>query len=252
MNKSFLILFGICLGAMALFWYSFFYKSQVPVDSNVLIVGTSADFKPMSFKEGDEITGFDIDVVKEVARRLNKTIELRDMPFELLIPQLQLGTLHMVAAGMTITDERAKRVFFTSPYLSNDPLVILSLASNPVKLDDLGHKKIIVNQGYTADIYLSKLPRIALTRLPTVADALLSLQAHRADAFVTARQTIMPILKQHGADKYHMSTIPDTDENVALAISQQHPQLAEEVHKEIAGMLEDGTIAALREKWHVL
>src|SRR5690606_5895383 len=101
-----------------LFWYSFFYNPCNQRTVSVIRVVTSADFKPMAFIDGDDIVGFDIDVVKEIARRLNKQIEIQDMPFELLIPQIQLGSIQLIAAGMTVTPERSERVFFTEPYLT--------------------------------------------------------------------------------------------------------------------------------------
>jgi ABC-type amino acid transport substrate-binding protein len=252
MNKSFITLIALSTLALAFFWYSFFYKPQKPIADTILIVGTSADFKPMSYKDGDEIVGFDIDIIKEVASRLHKRIEFKDMPFELLIPQLQLGTIQVIAAGLTITPEREKRVLFTKPYLTEDPLIIISPLHKPLTIKEFENKRIIVNQGYTADIYLSKLPTIELLRLPTVADALLALDSGRADGFVTAQQTIKPIMEQYGQNRFFTSEIPDVNENVALAISLYYPELAEEIRAIILAMLEDGTIDTLREKWHVL
>lgn len=251
-NNSLLILVGICALAIGMFWYSFWYKPcPESTASTCLMVGTSADYKPFSFKENDEIVGFDIDVVKEVAHRLNKTIQFQDMPFEMLVPQIQLGRIHLIAAGMTVTPARAERVIFTEPYLTGDPLVIITLKDRPLTYEELDGKNVIVNQGYTADFYLSKNSHINLIKLPSVADALMSLNAKRADAFVTASNTIKPFLDQYGHDNFNVAFVPETDENSALAISKEYPELAEQVKTVIRDMLADGTIDALKEKWHV-
>lgn len=255
MKNHFFALFFVVATISALFWLSRIYTPhRVQQSPRVIIVGTSADFKPMSYKENDEVIGFDIDVVTEAARRLGKEIELRDMPFDLLIPQLQLGTVHCVAAGLSETPERARRVIFSPTYLGNDPLVVVTRVGDnePKTISDALAREVAVNQGYTADMYLSKLPDVKIRRLPSVADAILALRLGQVDAFVTSRNSIAPFLASAAENSYATMVIPDTDENMALAISKQYPELGEEISKAILSMIEDGTIDTLREKWHVL
>lgn len=250
MNKSFLLLSAVLFLFGFLFWYSFLYKPAVSTKIDSLIVATSADFKPLSFKDGDQIVGFDIDIMNEVARRLNLTLEYKDMPFELLVPQLQLGTVHAAAAGMSITPERAQRVIFTQAYLTQDPLVILTLKETPLNPQQLAGKKLIVNQGYTADAYLSKMANIEIMRLPTIADAILALKSGRADGFVTALHSVKPLLEQTG-EIFAVSELPDINENIALAISQSYPDLAQKIKTIINDMIADGTVTAIKNKWHL-
>jgi arginine/lysine/histidine transporter system substrate-binding protein len=253
MNKFFIITSALLAGAM-LFLY---IKRQAPSTSatipDTLIVGTSADFKPFSFKENNTIVGFDIDIAREIAQRLGKNIIFKDMPFELLIPQLQLGTIQCVAAGMTPTPERAQRVLFSQPYLTGDKLIVISRATTPAitSLKDLDHKTVIVNQGYTADRYMSKIPGIELIRLPTVSDALLALQSDRAYAFVTSANSVKPFFEQYGKDQFHIFTIEDAQETTALAISPLYPALAKKIDEIITTIKHDGTIDKLKEKWHL-
>src|SRR5436190_17598254 len=72
-----------------------------PLDT--IIVGTNAEFQPFSFKQDDAIIGFDIDVITEVLKRLDKKMILKDMPFDALLPEIQLGNIHVIAAGITPT-----------------------------------------------------------------------------------------------------------------------------------------------------
>lgn len=253
MKRSFIIIMTLVLGFGVAFWLRQLYQPATPALPHTIIVGTSADFPPMSFKKDGKIIGFDIDIVTEAVKRLGKKMVLKDMPFELLMPQIQLGTIQVVAAGMTTTPEREKRVNFTQPYLAGDPLVVLTMADKPTitHLEDLREKRIIVNQGYTADIYMSKLDDFALMRLPAVADALLALRSGKADAFVTASNTIEPLFQQYGQNEFKTFLIDDADENTALGISKRYPKLVEEFSDAIKQMHKDGTIKKLKQKWHV-
>ncbi len=219
----------------------------------ILIVGTESNFPPFSFKENDELVGFDIDIIKEVAKRLGRQIEFKDMSFEALIPQAQLGNIPVIAAGMTPTKEREKMVSFTEPYIKGDPLFIVTLAGKSVhNFDELKQgKKVVVNQGYTADFYMSSIEGPELIRLETPAEAFLALQQGRADAFVTARNTLTPFFKKHDPKDYELKLLPETDESTALIVSKEYPELLAEIQAILNRMIQDGTMAALKQKWEI-
>lgn len=227
---------------------------QREIDDSVLIVGTESNFPPFSSKESGKIVGFDIDLVKEVARRMGKTIEFQDMSFEALIPQAQVGTVQIIAAGMTPTPNRAEKVFFTKPYIVGDPLLIVSL----IKRLDVGslealkqNKRVVVNQGYTSDLFMSTVDGPELIRLETPAEAFLALEQNRADAFVTAQNTLVPFFKKHDAKEYDITPIVETVEQTAFIVSKKYPELLEQVQKTLDAIEEDGTMRQLKQKWGI-
>ena len=236
------------------FWFRHLSQKTVATIPDVIIVGTSADYPPFSFKENGKIVGFDIDVAKEICRRLNKQIEIKDVPFELLIPQLQQGYLHFVAAGISPNPERARLVTFTHSYSISNPLVVLSLApygplfKTPA---DLNKKRVIINQGYNTETFASTLKGATIIRLPTIADAIKALQDKSADVFITAINTIPPIFNQFGKEHFSFFVIPETNENIAIAMSPRYPLLEQEVGFTVNKILQDGTLDELKQKWQI-
>lgn len=219
-------------------------------EKKTLVVGTNAEFTPYCFIEQGKIVGFDIDIAKEVANRLGKTIELKDMPFEALIPDLILGRVDFVAAGLCDTPERKKQVLFTKPYMVGDPLVILTNDPGALTTDDLVGKKVAVNEGFTEDVFLSQKPGIDLVRLGAIADGFLALKSKRVYAFVTAK-TIYNTYKETHVNTFHASPIEGTAETCALAIPKSKPELLESIQKTLDAMQTDGTIATLKAKWAI-
>ena len=227
---------------------------KIRPDNSKLAVGTAADFPPFAFFEDDKMVGFEIDIVNEVAKRLGKEIEIENRPFDILLTELQSGRLQVVAAGLTATEERAKRVNFTKPYLKGEPFVVMTLKKHPAITDmkDLNGKSVIVNDGYTADMYMSEIKGPLLTRRQAPAEAILALKNGHAFAFVTALNTVKPFLDQFGRDEFNLFKIPDTEENCALAISKKHPELLPEVQKVLNAMIKDKTIEQLKKKWKIV
>lgn len=219
-------------------------------DKNLIIVGTNADFPPFAFVKHGKIVGFDIDIIEEISKKINKKIELKNMSFGVLLPSLQLGTIHVIAAGLTSTPERAKRVLFTTPYLDDGPLVIVSLKSNPIySIQDLQKNEVVVNEGYTADQYISKIPGLAIRRLKSPAEAFLAVKSGRSAAFITAATTVKPFFDQYGEQMFNVAEIPGTGENSCIAVAPQYPELLKEIQAALDTMHQDGSLSALRAKW---
>lgn len=83
----------------------------------VLKLGTAAVTEPFSFVDASRnIVGFDIEIARYVAQKLDMKLEIVNMDFGAMIPALVSGKVDMIAACITITDERAKKVLFSEPY----------------------------------------------------------------------------------------------------------------------------------------
>lgn len=85
---------------------------------DTLRVGTEPTFAPFEFMDTQtrEFVGYDIDLIRAIADKAGYDIKVINMGFDALIPALGMGVVDVVAAGVTITEERAKRVDFTKPY----------------------------------------------------------------------------------------------------------------------------------------
>ncbi|HSC24635.1 MAG TPA: transporter substrate-binding domain-containing protein [Candidatus Babeliales bacterium] len=256
-KTSLLIIVTLIIITTVTIWYKASKNIITTTALDTVIVGTNAEFQPFSFRDNDNtITGFDIEVITEVLKRLNKEMILKDMPFDALIPEIQLGNIHVIAAGITPTAERAERALFTHPHLATgNPLVIVSLKTKnfAVTLDDLLGKTVVVNEGYVADSYMSEQPKINVLRLSSaaVSDGILALESGRADAFVTALYPMQPYFDKYGINNFFVTPIPNTEESSAFAISKHYPELRDYIQITLDRMQEDGTLAALKTKWNL-
>ncbi|HEX4068558.1 MAG TPA: transporter substrate-binding domain-containing protein [Candidatus Babeliales bacterium] len=260
-KTSLYIIIALILGTSAILWYRAEKKIVTAPSLDTIIVGTNSEFQPFSFKEDDAIVGFDIDVITEVLKRLNKNIIFKDMPFDALLPEIQLGNIHVIAAGITPTPERAQRALFTRPHLAaGNPLVIITLLRQGFEghgltsVDELAGKTVVVNEGYVADSYMSEQPGVYLIRLSSAAisDSMLALESGRADAVVAALHSINPYFTKHDQSTFSITPIPGTEESSAFAISKHYPELRDYIQITLDRMKEDGTLDTLKRKWNLV
>lgn len=92
----------------------------------VLKFGTSAVTEPFSFMDGTrKVVGFDIELARHIAQKLDMQLEVVNMDFGAMIPALMAGKVDMIGACITITEERAKKVLFSEPYYTGGIAVLV-------------------------------------------------------------------------------------------------------------------------------
>ena len=108
-----------------------------------IIIGLDDTFAPMGFKnEKGELIGFDIDLSREVAKKLGMEIEYKSINWDSKILELNAGNIDLIWSGLTITPERAEQTSMSKPYLSNNQIVITRVDENIKKIKDLDGKVV--------------------------------------------------------------------------------------------------------------
>lgn len=90
-----------------------------------LLMATNAAFPPYEFMDGDNVIGFDIDMMKAVCHKLNMELEVKNMDFDMITDAVVKGDVDVGVAAITITDERLDIVDFSDPYTTATQVVIV-------------------------------------------------------------------------------------------------------------------------------
>ena len=232
-------------------WYTAYHV--VVRDDTVLRVGTSHDYPPYTFKQGNQIVGFDIELIEAVAHCMGKKVEIVGMPFSALIFALFAQDVDVLASAMSPTPRRAKFVSFSDAYLSGDPLVIMSYNGHAYSIDDLKDKRVVVNTGFVADTYMSGQKTKELVRLKTPAEAVLALQTGSVDAWVTAKSSAHAFLKKiKNADHFSMQVIPGTFDDYAFVVNPNNKNLADALNEALRQVIGNGIVDELKMKWNIV
>jgi ABC-type amino acid transport substrate-binding protein len=250
MKKIVVIASAVVIVALIITFSSFF-KKEAEQQENLLVVGTNPNFPPFEYKEDGELVGFDIDLMHAIGDYLGKKIVFKEMPFDALLIEAETGRINLIASGMTPTAERSKKLFFTEPYVGDDPLVVITLASaKPQTLKDLHGKEVIVNDGYTAESYMKQQSGINLIGLATPAESFLAILNGRAYAYVSARSAVQPFFDRYGEGKFNILTL-DVSDRYALAVPKAYPEVFEEIKGALDALTKNGILRQLKQQWHL-
>lgn len=123
-------------------------KWQEIEEAGELVVGTSGTLIAASFYDGDEensdqLTGFDVEVMKEVAKRLDIDIKFEIMGIDGMLPAIKSGRIDVAANDIEITENREKEFNFSEPYKYSYTTMAVRAADNSgiESLEDLKGKK---------------------------------------------------------------------------------------------------------------
>ena len=87
--------------------------------AGTLKVATDGANEPFSYMRSGKLVGYDIEVITLCAKALHMDLKLTSLPFDSLLTSVESGKADVAAAGITITEERAQAVDFTSPIYSS-------------------------------------------------------------------------------------------------------------------------------------
>ncbi len=162
------------------------------IADGVLTVGTNAEFPPFEYIGDDgNPDGFDIALLKEIGKVLNVEVQVENMEFKSLIGAM--GTrIDVIAAGMTVTEERKDAVDFSDSYYTAEQYVLVKEGGMTLTaLADFAGKKIGVQEGTTGDFIATgddETPGLTeeanISRYKKAVDAVVDLQNGRLDAVI--------------------------------------------------------------------
>lgn len=216
---------------------------------NVLVMATNAEFPPYEYHDGGDIVGIDVDVAKAIAEKLGMTLEIEDIAFDSIIPELQSGKAHLGIAGMTVDEDRLKNVDFTDPYTTASQVIIVKEDSDITKSDDLAGKYIGVQLGTTGDIYASDYEEQGATieRYNKGFEAVQAMIQGKIDAVVIDKEPAKVFVSQNEGIKILDEAL--TVEEYAIAVKKGNTELLEKVNKALAELKESGELQAIIDKY---
>ena len=219
-----------------------------------LTFGTNAEFPPFEFvtTEGviGEFDGIDMAIADQIAKDNGMQAKISNMEFDSLLVALQNGQIDAVIAGMTVTEERAQTVNFSTPYYQATQVMIVKEDSEIAKATDMADKKIAVIQGYTGETCVSEMG-YQYTSFKKGTDAIMELVNGKADVVVIDSATA----GKYVADNEGLKIVEDAEafasEEYAIAVAKDNAELLEKINASIEKMLSDGTVSELAAKYAV-
>jgi polar amino acid transport system substrate-binding protein len=197
--------------------------------------------------------GWDYDTVTEICKRLNCVADFKQAAWDGIFPAMAAGEYDMLADGVTYTDERAKEVAFSDPYVIVGQQLVVR-ADETATLDDFKSdpKKLVGTQlGTTNEIVAKKtFPDKEIKSFEDFPGAILALLNKDIDGVVIDNVSAGGYIKENQG-KLKVGTQITSDEKLAFVFPPGSDLIAP-VNAALASMKADGTLDSLNKKWGLI
>lgn len=217
----------------------------------VLKMGLNDTYPPMEFRdESHNLVGFDVDLGKEIAKKLGVKLEIITNDWSGIVLSLKSKKYDMILSTMSITEERKKEMNFSEPYIvGGQKLVVKKDEKDINKVEDLKGKVIGCQMGTTGEVSANKIEGIKeLKKYDGVTQAFNDLSVGRINAVIADGQVAGYYLKKRSGDLVLLDT-KLTSEPVGIGFRKEDTDIRDEVQKTLDELKKEGTLSKLSEKW---
>jgi ABC-type amino acid transport substrate-binding protein len=213
------------------------------IEEGILTVGTDLPYPPFEYREGGELTGFDVELMDEIASRIGLETEYVDSPFDTIFTDLANGQFDVVISGATITPEREQEVNFSEPYFNSLQALVVGDDSDIAAFEDMGEGDTVsVQTGTTGEIWAEENLQpagVEIRAFPEYPPVYNALEAGQVDGVVYDESSAIP--ETFNRPGLEVVDTVDTGEAYGIAVDPNNEDLLDAVNEALQGMIDDGT-----------
>ena len=224
------------------------------LNKGYMVMGLDDNFPPMGFRnEKGELVGFDVDLAKEVTKRMGITLKLQAIDWNAKEQELNTGNIDCIWNGFTITDERKQAMTFTPPYIHNAQVVVVRADSPYTTLASLKGKTVGYQAGSSASNAIDDSPEFKQSIRKFVEfkenlTGLMDLEIGGIDALVVDVTVAEDNIRRSGKP-FRILEEELAPEDYGIGFRKGEQQLADAIWEQLLAMKQDGTLARISTDW---
>ncbi|WP_462413024.1 amino acid ABC transporter substrate-binding protein [Neobacillus sp. Marseille-QA0830] len=219
-------------------------------DKGEITIGTEGTYAPFTFHDDSgKLTGFDVEIAKEVFKRLGIKPVFVETKWDGMIAGLDSKRYDMVANEVAVRPERLEKYDMSDPYIVSKAVLIVSENNNDIKtLDDLKGKKV----GQSLDSNYRKIAEehgATNTVVDGFNQAIDLITSGRIDATLNDSLSYLDLKKQRPELPIKVAYDKIESTNNAFLFRKGEDELAKAVNGALADMKKDGTYLKISNKY---
>ena len=217
-----------------------------------LVIGVEGTYPPFTYHDDNgELTGLDVELGKALAEKLGVEVEFQEAAWDSLLIGIDTGRFDTVINSVSITDERAEKYDFSTPYAFNRTAVITKADDDSINtLEDLKGKKT-ANTISSTYAELAEQYGATVTGVDDLNQTFELLLSGRIDATLNAEMTFYDYTKEHPDANVKIAVLTDDANQIAIPMRKgdDTATLRTAIDAAIDELRADGTLKALSEKY---
>lgn len=220
-------------------------------------VGTTGLLQPFSYYKGDQLCGYDIELIRRFALWMNAKVEISTFDYDGIVAAAESGSIDCIIANLNVTEERKQSILFSDNiYESYNAVMVRDDGSKDGKeavAVSTGRvapetARIGVMDGSTNEIYAEQhYPDANRQNFKNYVDSCAALSAGKLDYAMMDYTNALRFTRSY--QDLEIASEFLTDEKLCIGVSQNNPELFETVNEVMNRFLADGTVDAAIDHW---
>jgi len=227
------------------------YKSELS-QSGKLTIGLEGTYAPYSYRKDGKLTGFEVDLGKAIAKKLDVKANFVPTKWDSLIAGLGSSKFDVVLNNVTVTNERKKSYAFASPYIFTQYVLITKSGNNSIKsLNDIKGKKFAEGTGTNNEDVAKKHGAVTVPSEQFV-NSLSMIRQGRVQGTVNALDAWNSYAKEQSTKGLKARAIPASEEpfaEVSPMLNKDDTKLKAKISNAIKELRKDGELAKISKRY---
>ncbi len=216
-----------------------------------LTIGLEGAFAPYSYRQNGKLTGFEVELGKDLAKKAGLKVNFVPTKWDSLIAGVADKKFDLALNDIDVTKARKKNFLFTKPYIYSKYILITKNNSSIKKIQDIKGKKIGVGVGTDNE---TKAKKFGANTVPSseLATTIQLIEEGRIDGTINSREAFLAYKKDQPSAKVKGIVVPTSEikpAKVAGLINKNNKGLKKKLDKALKALRKDGTLKKLSQKY---
>ena len=211
-----------------------------------LRVGTLTDAPPSIYLENGKFTGYDNELLRDIAQREGFQVEFVGTEFSSLLASVANGQFDIGSSTISSTEARKKTVAFSNGYNTGFTTIVTKKGANLKDAAAFSGKRLGVVQASVQDDFAGKIAGAQVVRFPDYNAGFAQLKNGTLDGWVVPQDIGQKYQDQNPAVPLEQGyTVEDKDTPSAFAVAKTNTDLLAKLNDGLAKAVADGTVARI-------
>ena len=216
-----------------------------------ITIAMEGAWRPWTYHDDSgALTGFDVEIGALIAEGLGVEAEFMETDWDAILAGVDAGRFDIACNGVDYTEERAEKYTFSDPYVYTEIVLVVRADNESIHtIADLDGKTTVNSPNSTYAIRAEQAGANVLYA-NTLGETMMLVEQGRAEATINAKGSVEEYLSEHpDANIKVVETLPGDPVCIPIRKGEDSASLVAAINEILAKAREDGTLAALSEKY---
>jgi len=221
-----------------------------PFASSKIIFGIDKNYPPHEFVEDGMVRGFNVDIMKAIAKEMNESMEIKPMVWSDAVKALENGSIDVLC--MAENEERRQYFDFSKPILTLKLAIFVREGTTGIEdIHDLSMHSVGVEAGDISEEYLkSHAIHAYIVEADSQNEAMALLAKGEVTAFFGNYYTGIYLIQKHGYKNINVIGKSVEIGDRAIAVRKGNHELLERINSSIDAIMANGVYDEIYQKWY--